>query len=79
MDKKTAKICGSSLVSGGAAAFGGAFVLPVMMYVLNFSDLWLMVLAFTLALVITGTFLYSLGARILKRHQIPMWKKEHSM
>lgn len=40
MDKKTAKICGNFLVSGGAAAFGGAFVLPVMMYVLNFSDLW---------------------------------------
>jgi predicted membrane protein len=79
MDKKTANLYGTCLVSGGGAVFGCAIVLPVMMYILGFSDLWLMVVAFILALTITGTILLSLGARLLKKHQIPFWKKENNI
>jgi predicted membrane protein len=79
MDKKTAKLHGTWLVSGGGTVFGCAIALPIMMYILGFSDLWLMIFAFILTFTITGTILLSLGARLLKKHQIPFWKKENNI
>jgi low affinity Fe/Cu permease len=53
MDKKTAKICGTSLLSGGGASFGSA-MMTVVIYIFLFEwwDTWS--LAIVLASTLTG-------------------------